>query len=152
MTAPDKPGQRFHEDVAVGDVLAPLDFPLTLYRMVMAAGANRDFNAIHHNSEHARSTGADELYANNLLLQGMWERCVRDFIGTTGTIRALRGFRMSAFNYVGDTVRVEGSVSRVWHEGGSGLVEIALQSSNGRGVSVGPGSMIVALPLRADGA
>jgi hypothetical protein len=33
---------------------------------VMAAGANRDFNAIHHNAEVARATGAPDIYANTL--------------------------------------------------------------------------------------
>lgn len=42
-------GQRLHGDVAVGDVVGPVEFALPIYRLVVAAGGNRDFNSIHHN-------------------------------------------------------------------------------------------------------
>jgi len=138
--------QRHWEDVTEGEALAPLRFPLTVYRLVMAAGANRDFNAIHHNSEHAKRSGASEMYANTLFLQGMWERTVREYIGLAGTIRHIHGFRMGSFNTVGDTVVVQGSVTRKFIEGGFGLVDLKLWSENRHGISVGPGSVLVTLP------
>lgn len=141
--------QRHWEDVAEGDALPTLRFPLTIYRLVMSAGATRDYNAIHHNTEFARKSGAPDMYANGLLLQGMWERSAREFIGLDGVIRALRGFRMKIFNTVGDTVVVKGRVKRKWREGGDALLELEMWSENSKGVSVGPGSMIVSLPSRA---
>ena len=139
--------QRRWDDVVIGEALEPCPFPLSVYRLVMAAGANRDFNAIHHNSDYAKSTGAPEMYANTLFLQGMWEKCVRGYIGLAGTIRALKGFRMGAFNTVGDTVTVYGTVERKWREGDTGLVEIRMWSENRDGISVGPGKVIITLPL-----
>jgi len=144
--------QRHWDDVREGDELAPLRFPLTIYRLVMAAAGNRDFNAIHHNGDYARRSGAPDMYANTLFLQGMWERAVRDYIGLAGTIRRLRGFRMKSFNIVGQTVTVRGKVIAKSREGDLGLVEIELWSENENGVSVGPGSMTVTLPLRDAGA
>jgi acyl dehydratase len=143
--------QRYWNDVVEGDELPPVAFPLTVYRLVMAAGAFRDFNAIHHNGDYARQTGAPDMYANTLFLQGMWERTVREYIGLRGTIRQLRGFRMGAFNTVGDTVTVKGSIVRTYRDGGDGLVEIRVWSENSRGISVGPGTVLVTLPQR-DGA
>ncbi|PPA01931.1 acyl dehydratase [Pseudomonas sp. MWU12-2312b] len=137
--------QRYWEDVIEGEDLASLSFPLTVYRLVMAAGASRDFNSIHHNSEFAKSTGAPEMYANNYLLQGMWERAVRQYIGNKGVIRQLRGFRMRNFNVVGDTVVVKGRVVRKWLED-VGLIELEMWSENANGVSVGPGRVIAMLP------
>ena len=84
--------QRYWEDVTEGEALPTLKFPLTIYRLVMSAGATRDYNAIHHNSAFANKSGAPDMYANGLLLQAMWERSVREFIGLAGVIRALRGF------------------------------------------------------------
>ena len=139
-------GQRSVGDVVVGEALEPAAFPLTVYRLVMAAGANRDFNSIHHNSEFAKASGAPEMYANTLLLQGMWERLVRGYIGSAGTIEQLRGFRMGSFNTVGDTVVVHGRVAEV--EQDTGRVTLAVWSRNARGVSVGPGSVVVRLPLQ----
>lgn len=140
--------QRYWEDVMEGEVLDSIAFPLTVYRLVMAAGANRDFNSIHHNSEVARATGAPEMYANNFLLQGMWERTVRQYIGDAGTIRRLSGFRMRLFNTVGDTVVVKGRVARKWFEG-EGFVELEMWSENAKGVSVGPGRIVAVLPTRS---
>jgi acyl dehydratase len=138
--------QRRWEDVEEGETIESQAFPLTVYRLVVEAGANRDFNAIHHNSEYAKSTGAPEMYANNIFLQGMWERTVRDYIGLDGRIRALSGFRMRIFNTVGDTCWVHGHVKRKWLEGADGLVALELHSTNSIGVSVGPGIVTVSLP------
>jgi acyl dehydratase len=139
---------RWWEDLFVGAGLPALRFPLSVYRLVMAAGSNRDFNPIHHNSAWALSTGAPEMYANVVFLQGTWERCVREYIGMAGTIRQLSGFRMGSFNTVGDTVTVGGSVARVWRDGDVGLAELRMWSRNRHGVSVGPGTVTVTLPLR----
>jgi acyl dehydratase len=140
--------QRYWEDVSAGDEVPPVQFPLSVYRLVMEAGANRDFNSIHHNSEYARQTGAPEMYANTIFLQGMWERTVREFIGLAGTIKSLVGFRMKIFNTVGDTVVTKGIVKRAWQEGEEALVELSIWSENSQGVSVGPGTVIVTLPRR----
>lgn len=139
--------QRHFNDVKVGEALAPVHYPLPVMRLVMAAGANRDFNSIHHNAEFARASGAPDMYANTFFLQGMWERCVRDYIGPRGTIRAIAGFAMKSFNTAGQTVTVEGRVERKWIEGAAGLVELSVQSRTERGVTVGPGRVTVSLPL-----
>lgn len=141
--------QRHFEDVAVGDELEPVDFPLSVYRLVMAAGSNRDFNSIHHNTEYARATGAPEMYANTLFLLGMWERAVRDYIGLAGTVVSIKGFRMGRFNTVGDTTQVQGRVVSTRINDSAGLVELELRSTNSLGVTVGPGQVLVTLPRRS---
>lgn len=146
------PGQRYWDDVSEGEPIASIAFPLSLYRLIVEAGANRDFNSIHHNSEYARQTGAPEAYANTLFLQGMWERTVREFIGDAGTIRSLSGFRMRSFNLAGDAPVVEGRVSRLWLDPGHpavGFAELTLQTRNRDNVSVGPGTVVVTLPRSA---
>lgn len=138
--------QRTWDDARPGDVLGPVDFPLSVYRLVVAAGAVRDFNSIHHNSEFARASGAPEMYANTLFLQGMWERTVREYIGLAGQIRRLAGFRMNHFSCAGTTVVVRGEVVRTWLDGATGLAEIRVWSENEGRVSVGPGLVTVSLP------
>lgn len=142
------PGGLHFEDVAVGDALPTVALPLTVYRLVMAAGSNRDFNSIHHNSEYARSTGAEEMYANTSFLMSSWERAVRDWMGLGGRIRAIRGFRMRSFNYVGETMRVIAEVAATRTEGDLGIVEVAIRCETSAGVTVGPGVVEVVLPRR----
>ena len=114
--------------------------------MVMEAGANRDFNSIHHNSGYAKATGAPEMYASTSFLLGMWERAVREDIGLEGTIAALRGFRMKKFNPVGTTTVVRGEVVRTAEEDGVGVVDLTVWCENGGDVTVGPGLVTVTLP------
>lgn len=139
--------QRTWNDVKEGDRLPDVLFPLTVTRLVMAAGANRDFYPIHHNAEFARETGATDMYANTFFLQGMWERSARDYIGLAGHLRSITGFAMKSFNTPGQTVTVEGRVLRKWMEADAGLIEIEMLSRTPLGVSVGPGKVVVALPL-----
>lgn len=137
---------RTWDDVQVGEQLPALSFPLTVYRLVMAAGANRDFNAIHHNPNVARASGAPDMYANTLFLQGMWERTVRDFIGAAGGIRTQSGFQMRIFNTPGDTVVVKGHVEDKWREGDEGFIKLKIWSENRHGICVGPGSIVATMP------
>lgn len=137
------------EDVRVGTALPAVEFPLTVYRLVMEAGACRDFNSIHHNSEYARSTGAPEMYAATSFLLGAWERAVRDYIGPAGAIRGIRGFRMKKFNPVGTTMVVRGEVVAAEEGAGDvGVVELQVWSENGGEITVGPGTVTVAVPKR----
>jgi acyl dehydratase len=135
-------------DVKIGDRLEPVAFPLTVYRLVMEAGACRDFNSIHHNSEYARSTGAPDMYAATAFLLGTWERALREYVGLAGTIRSISGFRMKRFNPVGTTVVVHGEVTAAEQEGEVGVVQLALRCENAGEISVGPGSATVTLPLK----
>ena len=140
--------QRYWEDVSVGEELPSVEYPLSIMRLVMMAGANRDFNSIHHNSEYAKMTGAPDMYANNTFLQGMWERAIREFIGLAGVIKRVKSFRMRSFNTVGDTVVTKGIVRKKWIEGNEALIEIETWCENSKGISVGPGFVIASLPRR----
>ncbi|MDP7619412.1 MAG: hypothetical protein QF652_04110, partial [Dehalococcoidia bacterium] len=55
--------QRYWDDVNEGDEINEVQYPLTVQRMVMAAGANRDFNPIHHSTYAANAGGAADMYA-----------------------------------------------------------------------------------------
>src|SRR5919197_1067354 len=135
--------QRVLEDVHVGDEVPAVEFPLPLYRLVVAAGGNRDFNSIHHNRSYATHSGAPDAYASTFFLMGTWERVVRDYIGAGGTIRSISGFRMRKFNLVGSVMVVSGRVVDVQPDG---LVVLELTSRVGDEVTVGPGRVEVTLP------
>ena len=138
--------QRSFEDVTVGEELAPVAFPLTVYRLVVAAGGNRDFNSIHHNTAYAQASGAPEMYASTFVLMGMWERLVRDYIGAAGTIRSIKDFRMRKFNLVGTTVQVRGRVRDKRPDGDGGIVTLDVESVVDGQVTVGPGTVEVTVP------
>ena len=66
-------------DITVGLELPTASIPITLQRLVMEAGANRDFSLIHHDSQVARATGASGAFANTFFLMGMFERVMREW-------------------------------------------------------------------------
>lgn len=140
--------QRYWEDVREGDQVPPVDLNITVQRLVIEAGANRDFNPIHHDTVLTQRTGVEEMYMNNVFIQGMWERTVREYIGLDGRIRKVGPFRMRIFNQAGMTVTTKGKVAKKWQEGGQNFVELEIWSENDRGVSVGPGPVVVTLPSR----
>jgi hypothetical protein len=136
--------QRSFDDVTVGEELPPVEFPLTVYRFVVAAGGNRDFNSIHHNTAYAQDTGAPEMYASTFFLMGTWERLVRDYIGPAGTIRSIKDFRMRRFNLVGSVVEVRGRVRDARRD--DGVVTLEVETLVDGQVTVGPGTVEVTLP------
>jgi acyl dehydratase len=105
--------QRSFESVSVGDELSPISIPITLQRLVMEAGANRDFSLIHHDRDVARSTGAADAYMNTFFISGMFERLLREWMGYTGRLNKITNLRMKLFNVVGDTVTFNGRVSEL---------------------------------------
>ncbi len=140
----------FWEDVSDGDTIPALSMNLTVHRLVVFAGGNRDFAAIHHNENVAHHSGAPHVFANNVFCQGMWERTVRDWMGLGGRIKRLGPFRLKSFSSAGDTVVTTGRVIRTWTEGDEALVELELETRNAGGTTIGPGPVVVSLPRRDD--
>ncbi len=139
---------RYFEDVKEGDEVSPVTFNITVQRLVIEAGGHRDFAAFHHNTDIARAQGAPEMYSGAISIQGMWERTYREFLGLGAVIKKVGPFRLRSFNTAGDSVVTKGTVRRKWRQDGENMVELEMWSENSRGVSVGPGPVVAALPSR----
>ena len=85
-------------DIAPGDELHSISIPITLQRLVMEAGANRDLSLIHHDRDVACATGAPDAFANTYFLMGMFERLMRQWAGPFARIRKIGPLRMMVFN------------------------------------------------------
>lgn len=123
--------QRSIQDLEVGQSIGTIQIPITLQRLVMEAGANRDLSLIHHDGNVARTTGASDAYANTFFLMGMFERLCRDWMGPGGRIANLGPMKMLAFNVVGDTVTFSGEVAKV--DPAAGRVTLSLAAGNEQG-------------------
>ena len=97
----------------VGDPLPEIQIPITLHRLVMEAGANRDLSMIHHDTKIAQATGAPDAYANTFFLMGMFERQLREFIGLTSHIKKIGPMQMKTFNCVGDVLLFKGKITAI---------------------------------------
>ncbi|NIS88587.1 MAG: acyl dehydratase [Woeseiaceae bacterium] len=125
---------RGMDSIAVGDEIGPISIPITLQRLVMEAGANRDFSLIHHDADVARATGAPDAYMNTFFIAGMFERLLREWMGYRGVINSITNLRMKVFNTVGDTVTFSGTVSALDND--SRTVVIEMRSATGNGETV----------------
>lgn len=122
-------------DIAVGDELPAISIPITLQRLVMEAGANRDFSLIHHDGEVARSTGAPDAFANTYFLMGMFERLMREWAGPRARIRKIGPLRMMVFNAVGDTISFKGVVGAMDEENSRATLDMWVESERGKTVT-----------------
>jgi acyl dehydratase len=121
-------------NIAAGDEIPAIAIPITLQRLVMEAGANRDLSLIHHDASVARATGAPDAFANTYFLMGMFERLMRDWVGPRARIRKIGPLRMMVFNAVGDTVQFKGVVEAV--DGVAGTVNLDMWVESHRGKTV----------------
>ena len=135
------------EDVRDGEDVPPVTLNLTIQRMVMSAGANRDFATHHHNTAMGQADGAPDMHLSPDSCFSMWERVITDWIGPVGRIKKV-SLRITTFNAAGDAVIVGGNVAKKWQEEGLNLVELNMKSEHARGTSM-QGTVIVALPSRS---
>jgi acyl dehydratase len=92
--------------------LPVLALRLTLQRLVMEAGANRDFAPSHHDPDYARQRGAETAYANPDFVAGFFERLLREYAGPASVLIDLE-FRLKRHALLGSTIRAGGQVSRL---------------------------------------
>jgi acyl dehydratase len=111
---------------SVGDPIKAVSLAMTLQRLVVAAGGERDMNPLHFDSDYARSCGFRAAFANGLFQQAVCDRAVTDFTGPTGELRRLK-LAMKAPVYVGSTLSVTGAIRSLAEAGGYGSVGIELE-------------------------
>jgi acyl dehydratase len=131
----DTEAQRSIDSVSVGDETGSISIPVTLQRLVMEAGANRDFSLIHHDADVARATGAPDAYMNTFFIAGMFERLLREWMGHRGVLNKITNLRMKLFNAVGDTVVFSGRVSELVDKTGQVVIDLRAQTGNGETVT-----------------
>lgn len=129
--APAAPHALRLSDVVVDRVLPVTEVPLTLQRLVIEAGVNRDFTPTHHDQELAIQSGAPAAYANTPMIMAMLEAGLRNWMGVEGRLLEL-DFRMLKFNLAGSLLKVGGRVSAT----GDVDPEFALDPAEWGGVTV----------------
>ncbi len=133
------------DDVVTGAEIPEISIPITLQRLVMEAGSNRDFSLIHHDKDVAQSTGAADAYMNTFFILGLFERMLREWMGVRGRLKKITSLQMKSFNIVGDTVYCRGKVAGKQEDG---TVNLDIWMENEERVTV-TATAAVSLPLRA---
>ncbi|WP_432843257.1 hypothetical protein [Dactylosporangium sp. CA-092794] len=98
---------------AAGQQVGPLSMYLSLQRLIMVSGANRDFAPAHVDNEAAREGGAPAAYADIMFVFTMIERLLLEWAGPSAVLRRIGPVKMHDFVLCGEQLAVTGTVSRV---------------------------------------
>lgn len=139
------PRARF-DSLHEGLVFAPMTIgPITRTHIVRYAGASGDFNPLHHDDEYARSLGNPSIFAMGMFPAGVLGTAVTHWLGV-GCVRRFK-VRFAARVWPGDTLTLEGTVSRKELDGGLGTVGCSLRVVNQAGEVVIYGEADAAYPI-----
>jgi acyl dehydratase len=112
-------------DVRSDEALAQCPVPITTTGIVAAAIASRDYQDVHHDKDAALRRGTPDIFMNILTSAGIVARYVTDWAGPEAILTALR-IRLGAPNYPGDTMVLEGRVTKAQ----AGSLELAIRGAN----------------------
>lgn len=100
---------RTAEEIEIGAALPELAIDLTPTLIVSAAIATRDLTPVHHDVNHARAQGAQDIFLNILTTMGLVERYVTDWAGPEALPRGI-DVRLGVSAYAGDRLVFTGAV------------------------------------------
>ena len=133
--------KRF-DDVRPGETLPELAIPITVGLITGGAIATRDYENVHHDLEATRKLGSPHIFMNILTTNGFCQRFIEEAFGPECVFKDLK-IKLGAPNYVGDTMKLTGSVTA--KDAASKTVEVAFKGSNSMGSHV-TGTATVQLP------
>jgi acyl dehydratase len=138
------------DQVAVGDELPPLHYPVSATTVVLGALAARDWRPMHHDHDFAvNRNGTQDIFLNTPNQAAWFERYITDWTGPLGRLGRIT-FRMKGSVFPGDTMVFTGVVQAVTTDpSGCGWVDV-LVSLTVDGDLKTEGAARVALPVDAD--
>ena len=138
------------EDIAEGDSLPTLHFPISQKTMVLAVCGTRDLMPYHHNPAYSKSIGNRDQFVNTMFEQALFARFVTDWCGPESDFRETT-LQMVGQICPGDVALLEGTVEKKYREGDDYLAYISLTASNELGIAA-RSSATIAMPSREGGA
>ena len=116
-----------HGDVAVGDLVPELRYPVSATTVVLGALATRDWRPMHHDKDFAvNRNGTQDIFLNTPNQAAWFERYLTDWTGPHGRLGRVT-FRMKGSVFPGDTMTLRGVVEQVdVDDVGCGFVSVAV--------------------------
>ena len=146
---PKSSGQRYFEEVAVGDDLPPVvKGPMTTSHLVRWAAANGNYARIHWDLPFAQlEQGLPNVVVNGSLKNQYLGQLLIDFAGDEGWFKRFY-VQHRGMDFPGDVLTAAGAITGKREQEGYGLVDCAVTLTNSRGEQTAAGQATVILPKR----
>ncbi|RBH49938.1 dehydratase [Pseudomonas sp. MWU13-2860] len=134
--------------VQAGDALPVFDAPaISRTTLALFAGASGDHNPMHIDSDFARAAGEDDVFAHGMLAMAYLAQVLTRW-APQPALRSYRA-RFVAITRLGESLRCEGCVLRVYQQDGEQRAQLQLRAADQRGETKLIGEAVVALAAPA---
>ncbi len=118
---------KIFTDVASGERLPELAYPVTATTVVLGALASRDWRPMHHDHDFAvNRNGTQDIFLNTPNQAAWFERYLTDWSGPKGRLGRMQ-FRMKGSVFPGDVMVLQGTVDDVTTDAtGCGWVSVRM--------------------------
>src|SRR6476620_4977594 len=125
-------GQRYFEDVQVGDEIPQLvKSPLQHLQLVRYAGASGDFNPLHTDPSVGEAVGTGGIIAHGMLIMGFVGQMLSDYIGPL-SLRKF-GVRFKGMTHLDDAITCGGTITEKYVADGQGFITGKVQAKDQNG-------------------
>ena len=139
------------EDIAVGDLLPPLDIEVSLTSLVMYAGATWDFHRYHYDGAYVSERGLRAPFMDGQMAGALLARQLMRWGGPDAFVRRL-SYRLRAMVFAGERILLSGEVVETSIELGRSLAlcKINIVKSDGTVVVQGAAATVELARRRPD--
>ncbi|NKQ55006.1 acyl dehydratase [Amycolatopsis sp. K13G38] len=137
--------QSDQETITVGTEITPYDVRPSTTQLFRFSAATWNAHRIHYDQEYARSEGYPNVLVQSHLHGCFLSNAVLEWAGDNATLREFR-WQNRRLAVAGDHLTVTGTVTAVYDEPGTRVVEVELEEHNQRGELCAPGRAVLALP------
>lgn len=137
----------YWEEVKEGQELPEQTRPVDSTLIISGAiWASHDFMPVHHDPKFAQEKGAPDIFMNILTTNGLVGTYLGNWTGPDGELKKL-SISLAVPNFPGDTLRMNGKVTKRYKDGGLNLVDVTVVGENQLGPHV-TGAATIALPSK----
>ncbi|MCP3939803.1 MAG: MaoC family dehydratase [Actinomycetia bacterium] len=132
------------DDLNVGDEIPALTTePVSRHTLALYCGASGDHNPIHVDTDFAKASGFEDVFAHGMLSMGYLGRVLTDWVPQS-QIRKLDG-RFISITHIHDVVTCKGKVAEKKEVDGEQRVRLDIVAENQKGEGTVVGSAEIAL-------
>jgi acyl dehydratase len=139
--------QTYWDDIEEGAEIALENEEMSSQRLVVWAAASGDFYQIHYDDGFAKNNQLPDIIVHGALKGMLIGRLLDEWTGSDGRI-VNWGVSYRGMDPARDPLRVWGTVTKKYEEGGEGLIDLDVGVAQADGKQTTPGTATVALPKK----